>query len=356
LLAALALAAATSLAPHASAEPYLAVQQGYKCVTCHVNPTGGGLRNGFGTVFTENVLPEWTLPAGFPAWRGDVLKFLRVGADYRTARIDTDIPNQPMERQDGLEQLRAYGDLTIIPRWLDYYVDETMAPGKAFAEEYYAKLTSPDQQVYFKAGQFYLPFGWRLQDQTAFAREVTGISMTTPDKGFELGMELPSWSAQLDYTRGEANVAVGTGHQWTGQVVYVQPTWRAGLSGATERSVLGNRVVAGAFAGLRTGPVAWLGEFDFVHDLGFPGGRRMEVLLGEADWALLKGHNLKVTGEMYDPDRTVANDQQARWSFLYEWTPIPFVQLRTGWRRYRGIPQNDLDNRRVLFIELHAFL
>ena len=65
---------------------------------------------------------------------------------------------------------------------------------------------------------------------------------------------------------------------------------------------------------------------------------------------------MKVTAELFDPDRSVANDQQARWSVLYEFTPIPFVQLRAGFRRYRGIPQNDLDNRHLTFLELHLFL
>jgi hypothetical protein len=31
------------------------------------------------------------------------------------------------------------------------------------------------------------------------------------------------------------------------------------------------------------------------------------------------------------------------------------VQLRAGYRRYRGIPQNDTDNRRAAFVELHAW-
>ena len=108
---------------------------------------------------------------------------------------------------------------------------------------------------------------------------------------------------------------------------------------------------------MRTGPVAWLGEADLVRDTGFPeGARSMLAALGEADWAVAKGHNLKLIAEYYDPDRAVREDQKSRWSFLYEWTPLPFVQLRAGYRRYRGIPQNDLDNRRTLFFELHGFM
>jgi hypothetical protein len=81
------------------------------------------------------------------------------------------------------------------------------------------------------------------------------------------------------------------------------------------------------------------------------GGR---MPLGEANWRIMRGHNLKLAAERFDPDRDVSEDQQTRWSVLYELTPIQFLQLRLGARFYEGISQNDLQNRRLYFAQLHG--
>ena len=354
----LCIAAGLALLPRsARAEPYLAVQQGSKCVACHVNPTGGGLRNAFGIVFAENVMPATGLPAAGPVWTGDIGDFLRFGGDLRASWTRDDVPGNAVQHATGVDQLRLYADVTLVPQRLDLYVDEGLAPGNARYLEAYARLSDAASGLYLKGGQFYLPFGWRLQDQTAFVREVSGISMTTPDTGVELGYEVSNWSAQLDLSNGVANAGSGGGHQVVGQLVWVQPRYRVGGAASLTHSQAGDRRVVGLFAGLRSGPIAWLGEADLVRDGGYPEGTRSKVAaLGEVDWAIRKGHNVKLAAEYYDPDRAVREDQQTRWSLLYEWTPLPFLQLRAGYRRYRGIPQSDFDNRRTLFLELHGFM
>ena len=58
-------------------------------------------------------------------------------------------------------------------------------------------------------------------------------------------------------------------------------------------------------------------------------------------------------GEIADND--VDEDHQTRWSAIWEYTPMQFLQARIGARIYDGPPENDSQNRREYFAELHGF-
>ena len=123
-----------------------------------------------------------------------------VEADWQWAmdlRI-TAVPTQPTQSNRGLDQWRLYADLELIADRLGLVLDETLAPGKATRQEAYVRATTAGMGLYLKAGQFYLPFGWRLQDGSAYVRSVSGIGMSAPDKGVEFGLEQGPWSAQLE--------------------------------------------------------------------------------------------------------------------------------------------------------------
>jgi Phosphate-selective porin O and P len=346
----------------ARAEPYLAIQQGLKCASCHVNPTGGGLRNKFGNAFAQTQLAADTINTGDELWLGSINQRLSVGGDARAAAIITSIPNNDQTREFEVEQVRLYLDMAIIPSRLSLYIDELVAPGASINREAYIHYITENGQWHVKAGQMYLPFGLRLQDDSAYIRQIAGINMSTPDTGVELDWEHNAWSTQLAISNGSASgTETDTGKQYSTQAAYVHNRWRVGAGANFNDSEGGDRKAYALFAGLRTGPIAWLSEVDYVIDdipantNTTPDQHKSVAGLLEGNWRIAKGHNLKITAEEFDPDREIAHDNQARWSAVYEYSPFQFMQLRTGTRYYDGIPQSDLQNRRLYFLELHAF-
>src|ERR1700736_1648869 len=254
------------LAFEAHAEPYLAVQTGFKCGQCHVNPTGGGERTVFGNVFAQTQLAANLLDTGADVWTGEINRFLSIGGDVRGQASFTKLPHTSITDGFQLEQGRVYASANVIPQRLYVYVDEQVAPGGALNREAYGVYWSADHDWYVKAGQMYLPFGFRLQDQTAFVRQVSGINMTTPDKGAEFGWERGAWDTQFTVSNGTAGGPVSNhGKQYGGQLIYVEPLWRVGLAANyNDAAATGGRGMYGAFAGVRTGPIAWLGGGDFI--------------------------------------------------------------------------------------------
>lgn len=351
----LALWFAIASAPALRAEPYLAVSQGLKCMACHVNPTGGGMRNTFGEVWGQTVLPAEHVETGTP-WTGALSRFFAIGGNLRATANGMDVPHQRTTSSFDTDELRVYLEVRAIPDRLSLYVDQRLAPGGSANQEAYGKLWLDGNRVYVKAGQMYLPYGLRLQDDTAFIRQVPGINFTTPDRGVEAGLELTQWTAQLAISNGTGGgPEVDSGKQYSLRVEHVERVWRAGASVNFNDAAAGSRQMQNVFAGLRTGPLVWLAEGDYIIDKSFEPERRQAVGLLEADWLYRKGQNLKLTGEYFDPDRDVREDQQTRFSIVWEYTPLQFVQLRVGARLYDGIPQNDLQNRRDFFAQLNGY-
>jgi len=342
----------------AFAEPYLAVRMGLKCQACHVNPTGGGLRSDYGDVFAQTVLPAHPIRGDWGLWTGEVTKFLRVGGDFRYDANFTQTPGAKTTNQLAVQQGRVYGEADVIPNRLILYVDEQVAPGTAINHEAYGIFWSAAHDWYIKAGQMYLPFGFRFEDQSAFVYDVSSTSMYSPDTGVEFGWLRGHWDTQVTLTEGTfaGNIPSSNGKEYGLQVSYVESAWRVGIAANDDDSTFARRKVFGAFGGFRTGPVVWLGEVDAVQN-NFPGldGVTQAAGLLEADWAIAPGNNLKLTFEPFDPNRDVHGNRQSRVSLVYELTPIQFVQLRAGVRDYNGPRGIDSQNTRLWFVQLHGF-
>jgi len=108
--------------------------------------------------------------------------------------------------------------------------------------------------------------------------------------------------------------------------------------------------------GASTGPVSWLAQAEITNDESIANGQGKQLAsLIEANWLIVRGNNLKLTEEFLNPNRAVPNGEQTRWSIVYEATPIQFAQIRTGFRWYDGIPQDNAEHQRLYFVELHGY-
>ncbi|GFE80496.1 hypothetical protein GCM10011487_24960 [Steroidobacter agaridevorans] len=342
----------------AQAEPYFAVREGLKCASCHFNPAGGGMRNAFGNGWAQSALPARRIEGtGTDAWTGVLNSFVALGGNLRANATYTDVPDAAATSEFELEEMRAYLAISAIPDRLAVYIDQRIAPGGSQNLEAFARYTTKDQRWNVQAGQFYLPYGWRLEDDDAYIRQVTGINFATPDRGVQVGYESAQWSAQLAVSNGTASgPEPDQGKQVSLRAEHIQNVWRFGAGFNNNHTDAGDRQMQGVFAGVRTGPIAWLAEADYLTDetLG-PVERKQWVGLIEANWLVGKGQNLKLTAEVFEPDTDVDEDEQNRYSLVWEYVPFQFMQLRVGARIYDGIPQNDLQNRKIYFAQVNGF-
>jgi hypothetical protein len=330
-------------------------------VACHVNPTGGGKRNEFGNDYSQTVLARERLTFGTtpePAlWSGKLNEFFAVGADLRATARGGSEPDATDTYEFSQTRAQAYLEFKPLGDRLSIYLDERLAPGSATNRETYALLWFADQSVYVKAGRMFVPFGLRIEDDSAFIRQFSGVNFSSSDDGVEVGLELGPWSANLSVTNGAGGGAeTNRSKLFSALATFVQPIWRVGISASTNDSGTAERRMQSVFGGLRTGFVAWLASAVYITDEAPPSARLTHwASLVEANIEAAKGHNVKLTYEYYDPNRDVSEDQRARYSLVWEFVPFQFTQFRLGARKNDGIPQNSAQNASEVFLQWHAF-
>jgi hypothetical protein len=346
------------MTPPGHAEPYLAVSKGMHCSSCHTHAGGGGKRNVYGNAFSQAELAasRWG-DAAAPLWTGELNRWFSVGGNLRGGYSYVDTPGSDAASEFTLNRATIYLEANIVPGHLTLYVDQQVAPSASINREAYVRVSG--SKWFAAAGQFFLPYGLRLQDDTAFVRLATGTTFDNPDRGVQVGYESGPWSTIASVTNGSGGGRdVDSGKQFSMLTAFVKPGWRLGLSASVNNADAGDREMAGLFAGLKTGPIAWLAEVDVVSDEISPGITQDTVAgLVEANWMYRQGHNLKLTYEVLDPDDDVSasEDLEVRYSLVWEYSPLQFLQGRIGLRAYDGPPQRAAANRDVFFAELHGF-
>jgi hypothetical protein len=379
LLAVLAIAllgvAAGGVSTGARAEPYLAIQEGYKCSRCHVNMTGGGKRTDFANVYVQT-----RLASTFLDWRrfgagagkdegedednpartdsqssffsGRLNDFIAIGGDFRALVERNKPPGAAETLAFNQRKQNIYLEINLIPERVTFY--QTLAEG-GDAREIFGLLKGDwrGAPYYFKAGQFFLPFGLRLQDDTAFTRSATGFTYGTTDVGVEFGVEPGPWALHVASSNGTgASIETNRAKRLTASLAYVHKQFRLGGSHTTNKDAQRVQTETTAIhGGVQFGRVGLLAEVGVIDD---PVDEQ-RVAVAEINFLIARGHTLKLTYDYYDPSLAIFENARERVSVVYEPFLNQFTQIRLGVRDNRGIPQNPGQNATLVFGELHLF-
>lgn len=344
-------------------EPYLAFKTNNKCSACHVNPIGGGARNSYGAYYGSQVLPE-TLGNIENVDGGNISSAFRLGGDLR---VNYDQRNSNGGGDNSSNEGKSFntqsGQLyfALQPKGSKFllYIDQQVAPGSTLNREAFV-LAKLKGNHYLKAGNIMLPYGLRLEDDSAFIRQASQINFDNSDNGVELGLE---------YSRATFNFAVTNGSnsssnddenfQYAFRGEYLGNHWRVGGSAIVNDAELGQRTLANVFGGFNWGGFVFLAEVDRIEDDSVTSVTgESEVKLAsffEVNKEVARGYNLKFTTEYLDPDDSIDENESTRHSAVLEYTPYPYMQIRGGLRRGDDIPQRDSGNFTDVFVQLHMY-
>jgi len=329
--------------------------------------TGGGKRTEFGNIYVQTRLAN-----RFWNWRdilgelgeddenpsesdssssffsGRLNDYIAIGGDLRMRYEQTETPSNPTQDAFNQQKQNIYLQIDLIPERVMFY--QTLSGG-GDAREIFGLLKW--NSFYVKAGEFFLPYGLRLLDDSAVTRAVTGFTYGTTDAGVEIGYEPDNWAIHVAATNGTgASLETNRSKRVTASVAYVHKGFRVGGSYSTNKDAQDIETeIYGFHGGVQLGRVGILAATDIIDD----STDKEFVSIVELNLLLSRGNNLKFSYEYHDPSYAIAQNVRERFSLVWEPILNQFTQFRAGVRDNRGIPQSNVQNKTEYFLELHLF-
>ncbi len=270
------------------AEPYLAAWKGVNCNACHVNQTGGWLRNDFGKNYGSSLQTfDWQgiseaaqkIQHSTPSWIAigiDIHEGYNTTQNYNTSVTPNNSSftsyTQPLSRQDFSFQVKAN---EVISGVFTYRLDENTT------KEAYGLISNLPEGAYIKFGNFLLPYGLTLSDDASLIRSPLGFSFDSPQIGaLEAGIYPDPFFLNAALTNGDTGpVTTSSGGVVMNEKIFTAkggvcfPQFTLGGSvcaanldepGGTETTVASSAqtLLYNAFGWGRVGPVVLLAEYD----------------------------------------------------------------------------------------------
>ncbi len=323
-----------------------------KCSDCHVNPTGGEMRNHDGWTWSKNSLAMISPHKDFQM-TNRLTPNIEFGFDYRGNYLVT--MNEKYTKSDFQKMEGSIYTSVSLAKKIEAYARYDFIWG---IWEGYGLAKILPNHGYIKGGSFMPNYGIRIDDHTAYI------------KGGDLGVLFATGKRQgliYDPRYVETGVEIG---QYLGNYAFItasvgnpriteftaDPTYTARIELTPEvsnlfslsfggsfasfkdqrldknfKTIYPNVNMFGGFAGISIGELVLQGEFDMANDY-MQNDSSTTAMMIQAAYTIRKGIDAVVRYDRFDPNIKLSKDDHSRLVLGLEIQPYSFVEIRPQYR------------------------
>ena len=352
--------------------PRFSVENGVSCNLCHVNPTGAGLRNDYGTTLfsTEELPMEKGTKLTNEDYTGMIVDHLRFGADLRFQVLShTDNQDEPLTAYFPM-QGDLYGNLSVS-KGVEVYVKHDLLRQEP---EFWTTLPLLPNDGYIRIGRFIPTFGLRLDDHTTFTRggnlrlshglqkEGMPFSPYAVTPGIiEAGMYISDVFVTLS-TSNKFATGSESGYGFSESLDEKNLTFRGEFSGSVGSSTVmlgysfmkeGDFQLSGIFGGASFNKFTWIGEVDFA--ISWTAEDATSVAsFSELSYQLIQGIHLTTRYELFDEDIELKENALSRLTFGTDIFPFSFFEIKLQ-GRFTTISGSDENPNPEYILQFHTW-
>lgn len=323
----------------AEARPEFAAELDKDCTFCHIDPAGGGPRNRIGEIFEENYFefPEDFDPDAVTEEVKDAVKQLTTSLELQTAFINTMHPDTSEGTVANCNACHTSVDRFLLMQAEATFnakaserIRLTFSNNLGTTLNAFATVDAIPKHLYFKVGQFRLPYGIKQKDHNILVREGYNLGSNKRDVGIELGGS----TGRVFYNAAFFNTDNARAQGLLGTVGGQLGVVRAGVSCIYERPGKDWERLISTFITASYSGLSIEGEFNFKDtssdandmqssiapesDLDFPEIDSKGYYVG-AKYRIIP--QLTVAGRygLFDPNRTVLGDASRRITLITQY-------------------------------------
>lgn len=323
--------------------PRFSVKLKDRCIDCHINPSGGIIRNEGGWHWGKNTLSMISIPDKDFIMSPRISENITIGVDYRIQYLysqekkRTDFQNMSgaIYSNIGLsKQINLIAKYDFLNKLWEGYGVAHILPNKS----------------YVKVGAFSPNYGLRIDDHTAYTRGgdfgllfSQGVYRGLIYNPFytETGIELGVYGGDFLF----ATASIGTNNISPSRAFAKDPTYTARVEVTPDLDRLGitfggsyasanvpNKVTMfGGFAGIGYDEFSLLAEFDIAENL-LGATTKTSVLMIEVGYGIITGVDAIVRYDRIDPNSDISKDEVSRIVLGFEFHPYSFIEIRPQYR------------------------